>query len=1138
VYSFTNNNKIGFEYSLHVAAGADVRQIKMQYGGDVKTITKNKQGNLVIESDIEGIQQSTPISYYPNQPINQSTNKLITNYQITNTQVTFTLPNGYDNTKPIIIDPFISSTSNLDGLNAGKAKDIDFDYAGNVYVTGGGDVLINHRLAKYNSTGVLQWTFNGVLTTPSWEFGTNMGGWVVEKPTGKIYLGHGANVNGIRVIRLNSNGVYDNYITNANINFQENWRIIWNCNNGNPEILIAGGGISSNINIASISPPSNLLNNTNLTGIPFTPPFGPNSGGAQDIVDFIIDPLNNDMYTIYASSVGTPILNNKVYKNSSPYSAASTVWNVSSGLTTMSELMNRPYLLPFTFNGNHNSANIFALNGTYLFYWDGKNLKAFNKATGATVGTALITTNTAKMMGGIYADACNNVYVGNVNGTIKVYNFNGTTFNDAPADITITGYATKSVYDLAYNEADKLLYASGDGFVASFDLSGTCATSNTNFIVNIVPNCLTASATANLVPTPPSGSVITYTLFIGTTQIATNTTGIFTSLLPQTNYKIIATINAACSGTQIIGNFLIPSSALPTVTTPIIYCQAATATALTATGTNLLWYTTNTGGTSTTTAPIPSTATIGTTAYYVSQTTAGNCESQRAQINVEVTATSTAPIVTTPIIYCQGATATALTATGTNLLWYTTITGGTGNTTAPIPTTATIGTTAYYVSQTTAGNCESQRAQINVEVTATSTAPIVTTPIIYCQGAAASALTAIGTNLLWYTTNTGGTSTTTAPIPSTTTVGAIAYYVSQTTAGNCESQRATINVQVTAASTAPIVTTPIIYCQGATATALTATGTNLLWYTTITGGTGTTAAPILSTASIGTTAYYVSQTTAGNCESQRAQINVQVIAVTAAPTVTTPIIYCQGATTTALTATGTNLLWYTTNTGGTGTTTAPIPSTATVGTTAYYVSQSTTAGNCESPRAQINVQITAVLTANAGNTVTIAAGTTTQLNATATAGADYTWSSTIAPISLNNIKILNPIASPLQTTTYLLTVRDILGNCTAVTSNVQVVVIGTQNCINIRNAFTPNGDGINDKWLVYDQDFCLAPNGASVQVFNKYGSKVYENNAYKNTWDGTYKNKPLPDGTYYAVIVFTLFDARKQYAKTDVTIVR
>ena len=76
---------------------------------------------------------------------------------------------------------------------------------------------------------------------------------------------------------------------------------------------------------------------------------------------------------------------------------------------------------------------------------------------------------------------------------------------------------------------------------------------------------------------------------------------------------------------------------------------------------------------------------------------------------------------------------------------------------------------------------------------------------------------------------------------------------------------------------------------------------------------------------------------------------------TLAPTVTTPVTYAQGATAAPLTATGTNLLWYTTATGGTGDPIAPTPSTATLGTTSYWVSQTSTCG--EGPRAQIDVVI-------------------------------------------------------------------------------------------------------------------------------------------------------------------------------------
>ncbi len=401
-----------------------------------------------------------------------------------------------------------------------------------------------------------------------------------------------------------------------------------------------------------------------------------------------------------------------------------------------------------------------------------------------------------------------------------------------------------------------------------------------------------------------------------------------------------------------------PAPVAPGVTTPVDYCQGDAATPLVATGSNLLWYTTSTGGTGNATAPTPSTTTAGSTSYFVSQTV-GGCEGPRAEIVVNVNAPPPPPSVNSLIDYCQGDTATQLTVTsGTNLLWYTTATGGTGSATAPTPSTTTPGSTTYYVTQTNLG-CESARASITVNIITLPTAPGVTSPVDYCQNATASALTATGTNLLWYTTATGGTGSATAPTPITTAVGSTTYYVSQTVT-NCEGPRASIVVNVTAVPLAPGVTTPVTYCQGATATALTATGTSLLWYTVATGGTGSATAPTPNTTASGSTTYYVSQTVSG-CESPRASIVVNITPTPSAPGITTPVIYCQGATATALTATGTSLLWYTTATGGTGSATAPTPSTVTAGSTSYYVTQ--TVSTCESPRAEIVVTITPLPTA-------------------------------------------------------------------------------------------------------------------------------------------------------------------------------
>ena len=69
--------------------------------------------------------------------------------------------------------------------------------------------------------------------------------------------------------------------------------------------------------------------------------------------------------------------------------------------------------------------------------------------------------------------------------------------------------------------------------------------------------------------------------------------------------------------------------------------------------------------------------------------------------------------------------------------------------------------------------------------------------------------------------------------------------------------------------------------------------------------------------------------------------------------------------------------------------------------------------------------------------------------------------------------------------------------------------------INVSEAITPNGDGINDTWMIYNIE--NYPN-SSVRVFNRWGTEVFFAKGYQNDWNGAYKNnsQPLPDsGSYY-----------------------
>ena len=451
---------------------------------------------------------------------------------------------------------------------------------------------------------------------------------------------------------------------------------------------------------------------------------------------------------------------------------------------------------------------------------------------------------------------------------------------------------------------------------------------------------------------------------------------LFVTFTQPGKYYITLNVGNGCSGISSKLDSLIvnPIPNPPTVVSPVVYCQNSLADSLVAyadPNNSLKWYLALNGGVGSFVSPTPSTSSVGSTNFYVSQISPFNCESTRVPITVNINPTPVAPTVNTPIEYCHNATATALSASsasGNTIKWYTVVTGGTSSSSAPTPSTNTVGTISYYVSQTNSFNCESPRAEIKVNINPNPSSPNVVSPITYCQFDVANALTATassGNNLLWYNTSSGGIGNSTAPTPSTSTVGSIKYYVSQISSKNCEGSRDSITVIINPKPSKPSVVTPVKYCQGATTIPLTASGNGsntILWYTSSSGGTGNSTAPTPSSASVGSTFFYVSQLNSFNCESLRDSIEVIINITPTSPIVSSPIILCQNQVSSPLTASassGNSLLWYNVSSGGVGNSTAPTPSTATIGTTNFYVSQ-VTSQNCESPRALIQVTVNPV----------------------------------------------------------------------------------------------------------------------------------------------------------------------------------
>ena len=155
-----------------------------------------------------------------------------------------------------------------------------------------------------------------------------------------------------------------------------------------------------------------------------------------------------------------------------------------------------------------------------------------------------------------------------------------------------------------------------------------------------------------------------------------------------------------------------------------------------------------------------------------------------------------------------------------------------------------------------------------------------------------------------------------------------------------------------------------------------------------------------------------------------------------------------------------------------------------------------------------NIVVSPIPTVEAGEDLFILLEGEKQIQATATgSNIKYKWSPSIG---LSNDSIANPIATPKVTTKYTLTVTSKDG-C-AVTDEVTVNVIIDPT---IPNVFSPNGDGINDTWVIkYLETFV----NATIKIFNRYGQQVFFAQQYNTPWDGRFNGQDMPVGVYYFMI--------------------
>ncbi|TDX02094.1 PKD domain-containing protein [Dinghuibacter silviterrae] len=173
----------------------------------------------------------------------------------------------------------------------------------------------------------------------------------------------------------------------------------------------------------------------------------------------------------------------------------------------------------------------------------------------------------------------------------------------------------------------------------------------------------------------------------------------------------------------------------------------------------------------------------------------------------------------------------------------------------------------------------------------------------------------------------------------------------------------------------------------------------------------------------------------------------------------------------------------------------------------YTVTLVATPGGCATREDSIAKVVVVTPPANGVTlpVVTTETGVATQLDARNFGNVIYLWT---PPTGLSNPQIEDPVATLASSQQYLITMTLPSGCSTTDTLEVEVFPKGV---VYIPKAFTPNGDGVNDLFVIAGINNYP---GSSLTVYNRWGKQVYFASSYANDWNGA----GLEQGAYIYVL--------------------
>ncbi|OGS74344.1 MAG: hypothetical protein A3F91_04675 [Flavobacteria bacterium RIFCSPLOWO2_12_FULL_35_11] len=390
-----------------------------------------------------------------------------------------------------------------------------------------------------------------------------------------------------------------------------------------------------------------------------------------------------------------------------------------------------------------------------------------------------------------------------------------------------------------------------------------------------------------------------------------------------------------------------------------IFCEIENATVadLSATGSGILWYDTETS----TTPLSTSEGLIEGEDYWASQTEPTSACESATRLVVTVSILIPPPPTTSDVyqIFCEidNPKVQNLNASGAGILWYATET----STTPLNPTDLLVNGASYWATQTQpASACESaNRLVVTVSIIAPTPPTTTQANQTFCEidNPTVANLNATGTGILWYASETSTTSLN----PTDLLVNGASYWATQTDAtSNCESKnRLVVNVSIIAPPPPTTNEQNQIFCaiNNPTIANLSASGAGILWYASETSTIQLNPTDLL----VDGATYWASQTAASGCESaSRLVVNVTVITPQPPITITQSKTFCEieKATIANLNDPGNVLLWYAIETS-----TTPLNATdLLVDGSVYWATQTIAAAGCEiANRLKVTVNITKIL---------------------------------------------------------------------------------------------------------------------------------------------------------------------------------